>query len=100
MSHDNDQKGIESCFMLMSIQEDQKTLNLLVWSCHVTMTKREKRHVKKPQFLLPESFVIFQRQKLFTSSNYQRAIYTRSLLHFCIFGQVNLYRLGGFWKRS
>ena len=80
----------------MSRDNDQKGKNLLIWKCHVTVTKKEAYISNEKQ--LQNLSVTFIQKKQITTFSYQHSISsTHGLQHYCFLGQANLHRLCGLW---
>ena len=76
----------------------KKGKNLLIWTSHVTMTKRDTCISNETQLKI---ILQFSFTKTYTSFSYQHFIsFTHGLQQYCFLGQVNLYRLCGFWQMS
>ena len=76
----------------------KKGKNLLLWKCHVTMTKKDA-YISNGMQIQNHSLAFIHKNKSLLSPN---SIPSRSRMaqHYCFLGQANFNRLCGLWEVS
>ena len=98
-------------YMEKTRDSEQKGKNILIWKCHVRMTKKDAYISNEIQFQNNSQFFIHKNKSLFSATSilyrsplqhyaYNTTGSQHGLQHYCFLGRANLYRLCGLWQMS